>query len=269
MFYEEDRSSIEDYIYKNDCINLNWPTHFHNSYELFCVMKGESCLNIENKTYTVKANEIAFIAPNQVHSWETTKYTKSFVLIFSENYIKSFHQQYADKIPENPIIDMPFLGQMHDAIINTTDKYHLKSILYYVVSLLNQGTHFIERKNACSVFIHDTILYIQKNFKETITLQTLSAYLGYGYSYTSSLISQSFHKSFSELVCEYRVSLAMDLLSNTDLPISDISLACGFNSIRSFNRNFSKQMGLTPSEIRSSGDLLHPSNLQRNMNSCE
>ena len=48
--------------------------------------------------------------------------------------------------------------------------------------------------------------------------------------------------------CEF----AKDLLHQTSLPITEIALASGFNSVRRFNDCFKKQLSLTPSQVRKS-----------------
>lgn len=46
--------------------------------------------------------------------------------------------------------------------------------------------------------------------------------------------------------------MAKQLLHQTKLPINQIAIACGFNSVRRFNDAFHKSMQLTPSQIRKS-----------------
>ncbi len=49
--------------------------------------------------------------------------------------------------------------------------------------------------------------------------------------------------------------LAKKLLHDTRMPVTDIALACGFNSIRRFNDCFKQQFSLTPSQIRKQGEV--------------
>jgi len=47
-----------------------------------------------------------------------------------------------------------------------------------------------------------------------------------------------------------RVHFAYCLLEDTDLPISDVALMSGFRSLRSFNHDFRRSLGRSPSEVR-------------------
>jgi len=59
-----------------------------------------------------------------------------------------------------------------------------------------------------------------------------------------------FNKSFSELANEYRLREAQELLTTTDLSITDIAYSVGFSSITSFNRVFKEITEQSPTEFR-------------------
>lgn len=47
-----------------------------------------------------------------------------------------------------------------------------------------------------------------------------------------------------------RIFKAVQLLKNTELPISEIYIKCGFESANYFTRVFHKQLGMTPTQYR-------------------
>ena len=47
-----------------------------------------------------------------------------------------------------------------------------------------------------------------------------------------------------------RVRNVQSLLINTDIPITDAALTCGFTSFSQFNRVFRKHIGMAPSQFR-------------------
>jgi len=66
--------------------------------------------------------------------------------------------------------------------------------------------------------------------------------------------SRSFHKSFDMTVSDYivmvRLKNAIDMLSNTDFSIREISEECGFHSANYFAKVFFAKVGITPKEYR-------------------
>jgi AraC family transcriptional regulator len=54
-------------------------------------------------------------------------------------------------------------------------------------------------------------------------------------------------------VLEKRIDRARDLLENTDVPISDVALACGFSSQQHLTSTLSAKLGTTPYRLRKEG----------------
>ncbi len=93
----------------------------------------------------------------------------------------------------------------------------------------------------------------QQPFKDPdLTLDELANQLGVHPNYLSQVINSRENKTFYDLINEQRVNA---FIRNITLPSSQqytmlaIALDCGFNSKASFNRNFKKYTGLTPSEF--------------------
>lgn len=57
-------------------------------------------------------------------------------------------------------------------------------------------------------------------------------------------------KKLGDYINELRVRDAKQLLEAGEMPISEIAFEVGFESLRSFNRVFYKQTGMTPTDYR-------------------
>jgi AraC-like DNA-binding protein len=66
----------------------------------------------------------------------------------------------------------------------------------------------------------------------------------------SRVINAHFGKSFPQLINEYRVEDAKQLLIQTSAPVKVIAGDVGFNSLASFNRVFKDTTGESPSKFR-------------------
>lgn len=95
------------------------------------------------------------------------------------------------------------------------------------------------------------LTYIQEHFTEPITLQSLAGTLGYSYNYLSKYFNARVKTSFTEFLNDTRVNYACHLLRTTEKNITEIAYLCGYENIRSFNRNFIKKVLCTPKEYRS------------------
>jgi AraC-like DNA-binding protein len=86
-----------------------------------------------------------------------------------------------------------------------------------------------------------------------LTLDQLAKQLGIHPNYLSQVINTKEQKSFYDLINESRVNEFIRLSSqpqSQQFTLVSLAYDCGFNSKASFNRNFKKHTGVTPSEYR-------------------
>ncbi|MBN4078896.1 DNA-3-methyladenine glycosylase 2 family protein [Gammaproteobacteria bacterium AH-315-C21] len=85
------------------------------------------------------------------------------------------------------------------------------------------------------------------------SLQTLVERLGISDRYLRQLFDKHLGVSPKTFALYQQCLFAKQLLHQTKLPITQIALASGFNSVRRFNDCFKTQIGLAPSQVRKSG----------------
>ncbi len=99
-------------------------------------------------------------------------------------------------------------------------------------------------KHALQMF--DT-LFAEENVTERVSVQ-----LGVSERHVRRLLQQHAGVSPLQYVQTRRLLFAKQLLTDTDLPISEIALIAGFGSIRRFNSSLKSAYNLTPSGLRKS-----------------
>lgn len=90
---------------------------------------------------------------------------------------------------------------------------------------------------------------------QTGSLQHLSERLGISDRYLRQLFEKHLGVSPKKYALYQQSLFAKQLLHQTNLPIIQVALASGFNSVRRFNDCFQLQLGLTPSQVRRSGQI--------------
>jgi transcriptional regulator GlxA family with amidase domain len=73
--------------------------------------------------------------------------------------------------------------------------------------------------------------------------------------------------NFVDYVARIRVGKARDLLGNSNLRISEIAFAVGFQSLSQFNRVFKKLSGQSPTQYRAARRILSKATANRNIES--
>ena len=101
-----------------------------------------------------------------------------------------------------------------------------------------------------SRIVKNAVDYISQNFSEDITLATAAEHLHVNTSYLSTLFRQVTGMTFKEHLNRVRIEEAARLLSNTDYPVMEIAIACGYKDQSYFTKVFKKMTGLTPKQYR-------------------
>ena len=114
-----------------------------------------------------------------------------------------------------------------------------------------------EAASVCRLTVYGTrsiadkiIDYLQSNYAENISNNTLGEIFGYHPNYLNNLFSQYTGKSLHRYLQDLRIMKAMALLQDSSIPISEICYKVGFCDFPHFSREFKKKTGFPPSHFR-------------------
>lgn len=98
--------------------------------------------------------------------------------------------------------------------------------------------------------IHNVTAYINEHLSEKLTLDKLAAVSNFSKFHFSRIFSAVVGISPAAYIVNQRVHRAVTYLQETDKPVVEVSLLCGFESVSHFNATFKKHVNMTPSELR-------------------
>ena len=218
--------------------------HLHRSYELLRLKSGKLMATVDGREFLMEPGDLILILPYEIHSYTNLGGAQCQVNVFSPDYIEEFHKMTAKKALDCPVFhleDQVFFHMEKHLFIDSSKPLYCKSCLYYIAARLLDE----------SGLLHQILIYVQEHYLEELTLQDLAVRLGYNRMYISRFINSHLNLSFTDLVNQHRINYGAHLLKTTDTPVSDIAFACGYNSLRSFNRCFKEIHHMTPREYRS------------------
>ena len=93
--------------------------------------------------------------------------------------------------------------------------------------------------------------YIDRHYAQSLTLPDLASAFFLTPQYLSAFFHEHFGMNFKTYVTKRRLHYAQRDLRGSDTSISEIALKNGFASVSTFQKNFQKYCGCTPSEYRS------------------
>lgn len=92
--------------------------------------------------------------------------------------------------------------------------------------------------------------YIHANYNQDITLEMLCKLVGVNRTSLNEKFKKQYQQTCMEYLLLYRLKMAQELLSNSELKISEIAENCGFKYGTYFEKQFKKKLGITPAAYR-------------------
>ena len=251
IVFESDRDRSDGELYYNRHItDLKSRLHLHNSFELVCVEQGTLTLVLGERRYEVNAGQGVLIFPNQVHGYEGTAPSRSYVGVFSASLVGEFAKKTQKTQPVSPLFDISGLALGARLSSGAKNRYLLKSVLYEMLYRFEQTAVYTPRTARGTELLGSILAFLAEHYKEPITMQTVARELGYDHRYLTNLVQGGLHTTFRKLLNEYRIENAKHLLQSTAAPVEQIAGECGYEALCSFNRNFKEITGTTPSCFR-------------------
>ncbi|GHU64663.1 hypothetical protein AGMMS49983_10870 [Clostridia bacterium] len=152
-------------------------------------------------------------------------------------------------------------------LVNPTEAYGIKTksllllrnitelemqirVLFNAVSALSNLTVSLQSKNY-SHLITLAVQYIDNEFKDcNLCLKTLADRLNVNPSYLGRLFKQETSEFFNDYLSRTRIRHSEQLLSTTNMKVSEIATAIGFTSVNYFEQVFKKITFSTPGNFR-------------------
>lgn len=243
--------------------NIQCMPHLHRELELICLLEGEVVAYADSMRCELQAGDIFLTFPNQIHSYEKRTHETHVGFIFKPDLLPEMMETFTMGTPRSPVIrggaELPQIRTLIDCLLQTRDSdsvAHLSELRRgYLLALCAQLLPMMTITKlpvGDSATLRTIVSFCTQNFSENLSLSLLEEKLHLNKYYISHLFSGRLGLGFNDYVNSLRVSEACRYLLNSDHPITEIGYLVGFNTPRTFNRAFMRQMGVSPSEYRNS-----------------
>lgn len=243
------------------CDGLTNIPHLHRHMEIIYVRKGTSFAYADSKKVLLEEGDLYIAFPNQIHYYLDQPGAHDLLLIIaSPDLCPEFAHDFKNTLPVLPIYKrahdnkkivtaLENIAQSHSENTRFSDT-EIKGNLMILLSELLKQMPMENRKNHDGKLLSDILLYCYDNFTEDISLHTLADALHVSHYYISRIFNENLRIGFRDYINSLRVEKACELLKGSGDSITDIAFAVGFNSIRTFNRSFTKAFKLSPTQYR-------------------
>ena len=239
---------------------LGFRPHLHYEIELAVVWSGHTKVSIDSLEYDVYGGDIVISFPNQIHAFQTMERESYILLKFNPDLMPDLLRLLTSTIPVSNVLKGGAkdeeLAQLIRKISHVYygDELYKEPILHgYLLAFFGKLLQKLELRDVQSGdyrAVGMILNYCNSNFDKELSLSVLEKELHLNKYYISHIMSNKLNIGFNDYINSIRISNACKLLVKSDLTVTEICEAVGFNTLRTFNRAFSKQMECTPSEYR-------------------
>ena len=249
-------------------------THMHPFTELFYVVKGKGQFIAEDKTFTLKEDDL-LVVNSKIRHTEVSLENEEFAYIVIGIEGVSIIYDYLKGTEQGEINFDEYIESYVFKYNFSNDK---KSFRYYITRILEEMTEKKFRyKDFSDSYLKLLIMTISRRLQDNLVisgdvrenkqLEFIKMYIDKHYSREISLDSlanmtyinkfylvHEFKKLYNMTPIDYllyrRIETAKELLRTTDYSMEEVSYIVGFNSQSYFNQVFKKKMKVTPSKYK-------------------
>ena len=238
--------------------DLTCPLHLNSELEVVTVERGTLRVHIEGVTHMLSSNDAILILPYRLHSFEPSEDAVARVYMFPFSLSGELYETHKC----NSFTTEPFkpcaaaFSYVENALpyyTESKDNSTMRSIFFVFISEFLKINKPLTSDYAPPGTARRITEYLYDNLTEALSPLSTADALGITIRALNEALNKYTGMTFAVFLRNLRIGKAMALLSKGDLNVTETAYACGFGSLRSFNRAFLAAMGCTPSEYRRRG----------------
>jgi len=235
--------------------------HFHNKHELYFLEKGKTQYFVGSEIYFLNSGDMVFIPVGEFHRTDidVKDNLERLLLVFDDDFLGTEYSEYIEPLKQNKFIQIQpeklykikeiYEKIEHEHKHRSSDYLELQKLylrqLLILIKRYRVKNDNIELSESYKI-IQDCATYIYENYHLDLSLDMLSKKYALSRSYFSKLFKQVTGVGLSEYINITRITAAQNLLSKSNLSVTEIATLCGFNDSNYFTAVFKKLKGITP-----------------------
>lgn len=257
---------------------IHFPKHIHNYVEIVYMCSGQTRHIVNGSEILLKEGELLFMSQNatqEIFPASETDIAVNFIVLpeffdQSLNMIGTESSLIRDFLIECLKNNQQNIGYLHFKVSDVLPVQNLMENLIWMLLNHQPNSHRLDATTMGLVFLHlmsftdkmeigknhleqeltlQVFRFIEKNYRDG-ELSDLAKQNHCNLYWLSRTIKSITGRTYTELVQEKRLKQAAYLLTETELPITDISLHVGYSNFSYFYRIFKGKYGVSPKEFR-------------------
>lgn len=237
----------------------SFPNHWHDFFELEYVVSGSAMHTHNGKEYTSEKGQLYFLTQIDFHGFQGTPEVELINIKFDETRIPEYMNRFAFVAEQTKIrqldpqeqerFEMAAKLLAHEC---KTGGSSINALLEYLLNFIckDEGEKTVpSEQQEQLVGVRNALAYMERHFREALTLEQLSELAGYTPTYFSGLFTKVTGETYTQRLQTLRVNYARVLLMN-GMSVEEACFKSGFGSLSNFLTVFRKRCGVSPGEFR-------------------
>lgn len=234
--------------------SITTPKHFHRTIELLYITSGQVEAEVGSERFITEKDDMVFAHNYYAHSLEPKPEYARYCIIIPTDYSHEIDKVLAKSTLPAHLSDKEFNRQLLPIIQKLEqEKKEMPSLVkrgYVNVLMGYLFSHYplspLEKNSNLDLMV-DVLHYIDAHHTEPLSLDSVSAAFGYNKYYFSRLFNRYIGENLSNYIHVVRLQYFMRKSKKYEVvPIVNLALECGFDSLTTFYRCFRKMYGTTP-----------------------
>lgn len=235
-----------------------WGPDVKDHYLIHHITEGQGHYRCNGKTYDLKQGDSFLIYPNRevcyyadpgdpwAYDWIgfTGNDAPSILRMtsFSPTMPVTYNNLHSGEI--NQRMNQIYCARGTDYI----SAVEMAGYLYMLLAIYMREAKKQDKISRSESYVIKSIEFISTHYSEPITVEQIAAYVGLSRSHLFRSFQDVLNKSPKQYLSEYRIKQACYLLTHSNLSMSGIAEAVGFDNGLYFSKCFHNQMGMPPTE---------------------
>ncbi len=253
--------------------------HGHADFSELVIILGGSATHVVNgEEYSLQKGDVFIINDNTMHGYKHTNNFRICNIMFqpsfflsSQNDLKGLpgfqalfvlepvltNQTRLQKhlsLSDNTFEDInQIIVQLHQEHSTRTRGYQtmITSLFLQMVTKLSRLYEVEAKQTRTDILsLANPAAYIERHFREDISIEKLSEMANMSTRHFRRIFHDIYGTSPLKYINALRIQQAIKLLVSTDLPITEISIQCGFSDANYFSTKFKEATGKSPMAFR-------------------
>lgn len=236
------------------------PVHWHDYLEIPITIEGSGLALIENHEYSFTGPNVFIINSRELHYIHGNKPYNVNVGYCLQIDLEFFYPLFPElkkrfKVTCNQLLRDKLIEKI---LLLDRDIKDEKSMYEQTIRVVEILELLSKQESDCAVVasakyrrrILNITRYIQNNYAQDLTTSDIASRFSLSTGHLQKIFRDQLNQTVFEYISEVRLAHAIDDLKYTDFNILDISMNNGFPNPKSFNNEFKKRLGMTPSQYR-------------------